>query len=49
MRLFCLEAPTPPDFGDISGLSTTFFTTNTALLAVKETEKHNESNVDLTR
>ena len=49
MRLSCLEAPTPPDQGDISGQSTRFSTTNTALRAVKETEEHDESHVDFTR
>ena len=39
----------PPDRGHISGLSTRFFTTNTALRAVKETKEHDESRVDLTR
>ena len=33
----------------ISGQSTRFSTTNTALRAVKETEKHDESHVDFTR
>jgi len=49
LRSSCLNAPTPPDFGDILGLATRFFTTNTALRAVKETEKHDDSHVDLTR
>ena len=35
-HLSCPEAPTPPDQGDISGQSTRFSTTNTALRAVKE-------------
>ena len=49
LRLSCLEAPTPPDRGDISGQSTSFYTTNTALRAVKEAEEHDESHVDFTR
>ena len=49
MRLSCLEAPTPPDRGDISGQSTRFSTTSKALRAVKETKKHDELHVDLTR
>ena len=49
LRLSCLEAPTPPDQGDISVQSTRFSTTNTALRAVKETEKRGESHVDFTR
>ena len=49
LRLSCLEAPTPRDQGDISGQSTRFSTTNTALRAVKETEDHDESHVDFTR
>ena len=49
LRLSCLETPTPPDRGDISGQSTRFSTTNTALRAVKETEEHDESHVDFTR
>ena len=49
MRLSCLEAPTPPDRGDISGQSTRFSTTNTALRAVKEAEERDESHVDFTR
>ena len=40
---------TPPDQGDISGHSTRFSTTNTALRAVKGTEKHNKLHADLTR
>ena len=35
--------------GDISGQSTRFSTTNTALLAVKEAKEHDESHVDFTR
>ena len=31
IAVYCLEAPTPPDQGDISGHSTCFSTTNTAL------------------
>ena len=49
MRLSCLEAPTLPDRGDISGNLTDFSTTNTALRAVKETEEHNEVHVDFAR
>jgi hypothetical protein len=49
LRLSCLEAPTPPDRGDISGQSTRFSTTSKALRAVKETKKHDELHVDLTR
>ena len=49
LRLSCLEAPTLPDRGDISGQSTRFSTTNMALRAVKETEEHDESYVDFTR
>ena len=49
LRLSCLEAPTPPDRGNISGLLTRFSTTNTALREVKETKEHDESRVDLTR
>ena len=49
LRLSCLEAPTPPDRGDISGQSTRFFTTNTALRAVKATDEHDESHVDFAR
>ena len=49
IAFICLEAPTPPDRGDISGQSTRFSTTNTALRAVKETEKHDELLVDFTR
>ena len=41
--------PTPLDRGDISGQSTSFSTTNTALRAVKGTEKPNKLHVDLTR
>ena len=41
--------PTPLDRDDISGQSTRFSTTNTALRAVKGTEKHNTLHVDLTR
>ena len=51
--LYCvcthLEAPTPPDRGDITGQLTRFFTTYTALRAVKETEECDESHVDLIR
>ena len=49
LRLSCLEAPTPPNRGGISGLSTRFFIMNTALRAVKETKEHDELRVDLTR
>ena len=49
MRLSCLEIPTPPDRVGISGLSTRFSTTNTALRAVKETQEHDESHDDFTR
>ena len=49
MRLSCLEAPTPPDRGDILGQWTRFSTTNTALRAVKEAEERDESHVDVTR
>ena len=49
LRFSCLEAPTPPDQGDISGQSTRFSTTNTALRAVKEAEERDESHVDFTR
>ena len=49
LRLSCLEAPTPPDRGDISGDLTDFFTTNTALRAVKATEEHDESHIDFAR
>jgi len=35
--------------GDISGQLTRFSTTNTALCAVKETEKHDESHAELSR
>ena len=45
----CLEAPTPPDRGDISGVLSDFSTTNTALRAVKETKEHDESHVDFVR
>ena len=38
-----------PDRGDILGLSTRFFTTNTTLLAVKESKEQDESHVDPTR
>jgi hypothetical protein len=48
LRLSCLEAPMPPDRGDISGLPTLFFTTNTALRLVKETKEHDDLHVDLT-
>ena len=41
--------PTPLDRDDISGQSTRFFTTNTALRAVKEAEERDESHVDFTR
>ena len=37
------------DRGGISGLSTCFFTTNTALRSVKKTLEHDESHVNLTR
>ena len=43
------ETPTPPDRVGISGQSTRFSTTNTALRAVKETQEHDESQVDFTR
>ena len=49
MRSSCLEAPTPPDRVGISGQSTRFSTTNTALGAVKVTQEHDESHVDFTR
>ena len=49
MRSSCLEAPTPLDRGGISGQSTRFSTTNSALRAVKETEEHDESHVNFTR
>ena len=49
MRSSCLEAPTPPDRGDISGQSTGFSTTNTALRAVKEAKEHDELHVNFTR
>ena len=50
LSLYCLEAPTPPpDRGDISGQSTRFSCSNTALSAVKETEECDESHVDFTR
>ena len=49
LRLSCLEAPTLPDRGDISGQSTRFSTTNMALRAVKEAEEHDESHVDFAR
>jgi len=49
MRLSCLESPAPPDRGGISGQLTRFFTTKTALRAVKETEECDELHVDLTR
>ena len=39
LRLSCMEAPTLPDRGDISGQSTRFSTTNTALLEVKDAKK----------
>jgi hypothetical protein len=42
LRLSYLEAPTPPDQGDISGQSTRFSTTNTALRAVKDAEERIE-------
>ena len=49
LRLSCLEAPTPPDQGDISGQSIRFSTTNTALRAVKEAKEHDESHADFTQ
>ena len=49
MHLSCLEAPTPPDRGNISGQSTRFSPSNTALSAVKETEECDELHVDLTQ
>ena len=49
MRLSCLEAPPPPDRGDVSGLSTRFSTTNKALRSVKETKGHAESHDNITR
>ena len=49
LRLSCLETPTPPDRVGISGQSTRFSTTITALRAVKETQEHDESHVDFTR
>ena len=49
LHLSCLETPTPPDRGGISGQSTRFSTTNTALQAAKETQEHDESHVDFTR
>jgi len=42
MRLFNLQAPTPPYRGGISGQLTRFFITYMALRAVKETEECNE-------
>jgi len=39
----------PPYRSDISGLSTRFSTTNTALRAVQENKENDESHVDLTR
>ena len=44
-----LKHPTTLDRDDISGQSTRFFTTNTALRAVKEAEECDESHVDFTR
>ena len=41
--------PTALDQGDISGQSTRFSTTNTALRAVKEAEEYDESLVEFTR
>jgi hypothetical protein len=49
MGLSCLEAPTPPDCGNILGLSTRFSTTNTALCVVNEIKEDDESRDDLTR
>ena len=49
LRLSCLEAPTPPDRGDISGQLTRFSATNMALCAVKETEESDGLHGDLTR
>jgi len=48
-RLSCLEAPTQPGQGDISGQSTRFSTANTALRAVKEAVERDKSHVDFTR
>ena len=47
LRLSRLEAPTPPNRGDISGQSTRFSTTYTALHAVEGTEKCDESHSDI--
>jgi hypothetical protein len=48
-RLSQLEAPTPLDRGDVSGDLTDFSSINGPLHAVKETEKRDESHVDLIR
>ena len=49
IAFICQEAPTPLVRVDISGQLTRFSTTNAALRAAKETEKHDESHIDFTR